>query len=212
MAALWPWAALAALGVFHGINPAMGWLFAVALGLHRRSRRVVLVSLLPIGLGHALAVLAVVIVVEAVGAMVDPVLVRRGAGVLLIGWATWHVARGHRHRVRVGMQASLLGLGTWSFLMATAHGAGLMLIPFVSPTSGDPARPHHHHYAGAADSVLQALAAVAVHSGAMLATTLVVALVVYDWLSVAVLRRTWLNLDLVWAVALAGVGVALLVT
>src|SRR6266702_1087010 len=102
-AELWPWLALAGLGFFHGINPAMGWLFAVALGLHRRSGAVVLLSLLPIALGHAIY--------------------------------------GHRHRLRVGMQTGLAGLALWSFLMASAHGAGLMLIPVLIPLclSGAPA-------------------------------------------------------------------------
>ena len=102
-AGLWPWLALAGLGAFHGLNPAMGWLFAVALGLHRGSRRVVLVALLPIALGHALAVLAVVLVVMAFGPVLDPELVRRAAGLVLIGWAAWHALYGHRHRVRFGM-------------------------------------------------------------------------------------------------------------
>jgi hypothetical protein len=108
---VWPWLGLAGLGAFHGLNPAMGWLFAVALGLHRSSRRVVLVALLPIALGHALAVLAVVLAVMAFGALVDPAVVRRLCGLVLIGWAAWHTAYGHRHRVRFGMTAGLLGLG-----------------------------------------------------------------------------------------------------
>jgi hypothetical protein len=208
-AGLWPWLSLAGLGAFHGLNPAMGWLFAVALGLHRGSRQVVLVSLLPIALGHALSVLAVVLVVMAFGAMLDPALVRRAAGFVLIGWAVYHSVFGHRHRVRFGMQVGLLGLAVWSFLMAMAHGAGLMLIPLLDPLGVT--GPMHHEHAMAAGSLGPALAAVAVHSGAMLATTAVVALVVYDWVGVAVLRRGWVNLDLVWTAALVAVGVWLLV-
>src|ERR1700750_571240 len=115
------WLALAGLGLFHGLNPAMGWLFAVALGLHRGNRRIVLLSLVPITLGHTAAVAAALL---------------RLAGLVLIGWAGWHALYGHQRRVRVGMQTGLLGLVLWSFLMASAHGAGLMLIPVLAPICG----------------------------------------------------------------------------
>ena len=212
MTGLRPWLGLAGLGVFHGLNPAMGWLFAVALGLHRGSRRVVLAALLPIALGHALAVLAVVLAVLAFGAVVDPALVRRASGLVLIGWAIWHGLYGHRHRVRFGMQTGLAGLGAWSFLMAMAHGAGLMLIPLLGPlgVTDGAAAAHQHGHGAATGSLGQALAAVAVHSGAMLATGALVALLVYDWVGVGVLRRGWVNLDLLWSAALVAVGLWLL--
>jgi hypothetical protein len=207
-AGLWPWLALAGLGAFHGLNPAMGWLFAVALGLHRDSRRVVLVALVPIALGHALAVLAVVLVALASGAVVDPALVRRLAGAVLLGWAAWHGWRGHRQRVRFGMTVGLAGLGAWSFLMATAHGAGLMLLPLLDPLGL--AGGHAHHHDGSPAGLGTALAAVAVHSLAMLATTAAVAVLVYDRLGVGVLRRGWVNVDLLWTAALAAMGLWLL--
>jgi hypothetical protein len=207
---LWPWLALAGLGAFHGLNPAMGWLFAVALGLHRGSRRVVLVSLLPIALGHALAVLTVVLVVMAFGQLLEPVLVRRTCGLALLGWAAWHTLYGHRHRVRFGMTTGLAGLFAWSFLMATAHGAGLMLIPLLAPL-GITEGAHAHHHGSPAATLGQALAAVTVHGLAMLATTAAVALLVYDWVGVGVLRKGWVNLDLLWTAALVAVGVWLLV-
>ena len=205
---VWPWLALAGLGAFHGLNPAMGWLFAVALGLHRGGRRTVLAALLPIALGHAVAVLAVVLAVLAFGVLLDPAIVRRAAGLVLLGWAAWHALYGHRHRVRFGMTTGMAGLAAWSFLMATAHGAGLMLIPFLAPV-GAMAGMHSHH--GMAASPLgPALAAVAVHSLAMLATTGLVAVLVYEWVGVGVLRRGWVNVDLVWTAALVAVGVWLL--
>ena len=210
MAGLWPWLALAGLGAFHGLNPAMGWLFAVALGLHRGSRRVVLVSLVPIALGHALAVLTVVLAVMAFGALLDPAVVRRLCGLILLGWAAWHTVYGHRHRVRFGMTTGLAGLGAWSFLMAMAHGAGLMLIPLLAPL-GVTEGAHSHQHEHPAATIAQALAAVTVHSLAMLATTAAVALLVYDWVGVGVLRKGWVNLDLVWTAALVAVGVWLLV-
>ena len=137
----WPWLALAGLGAFHGINPAMGWLFAVALGLHRHSRAVVLESLVPIALGHALSIALVALAVVALGIVVDPRTVRALAGTLLIGWALWRGLYGSRHRVRVGMQTGMAGLAGWSFLMASAHGAGLMLVPVLIPLCLRLARP-----------------------------------------------------------------------
>jgi hypothetical protein len=145
---LWWWLGLAGLGAFHGVNPAMGWLFSVALGLHRRSRTVVLESLIPIALGHALAVAAVAVAGAAVGAVIDPRAVRVASGLVLIGWAVYHKLSGARHRARFGMRVSMAGLGLWSFLMATAHGAGLMLVPGLLPITADGSPPGHmagHH-------------------------------------------------------------------
>jgi hypothetical protein len=205
---LWPWLALAGLGAFHGINPAMGWLFAVALGLHRHSRAVVLEALAPIAIGHALAILAVALAVILLGIVVDQRAIRVAAGILLIAWAAYHLLYGARHRVRFGMQVGMVGLGLWSFLMATAHGAGLMLIPMLIPLclAASPAQE-----LTAAGAVPVALAAVGVHTAAMLASTGIIALVVYQWLGVAFLRRGWINLDLIWTIALVATGLILLV-
>jgi hypothetical protein len=205
---LWPWLALVGLGAFHGINPAMGWLFAVALGLHRRSRAVVTGSLAPIAFGHVLSVAVVVAAVLLVGLVVDQTLLRHAAGLLLIGWALYHALYGSRHRVRFGMAVGFAGLAAWSFLMASAHGAGLMLIPVVLPLCLA-ASPGGELGAGALPT---ALAALAVHGLAMLAVTGVIALMVYQWIGVAFLRRGWFNLDLVWSIALAATGLLLLVT
>ena len=129
----WPWLAVAGLGAFHGLNPGMGWLFAVALGLHRQDRRIVWLALVPIALGHAVSVAAVALVFLWVGWSVDGWAFRVGAGLVLIGWALYHWRFSHRHRVRFGMQVGLAGLFVWSFLMAAAHGAGLMLWPALMP-------------------------------------------------------------------------------
>jgi hypothetical protein len=204
---LWPWLALAGLGAFHGVNPAMGWLFAVALGLHRHSRSVVLTALLPIAIGHALAILAVALAVVLLGIVVDQRTIRLAGGALLIGWAAYHTLYGSRHRVRFGMQVGMLGLGAWSFLMATAHGAGLMLVPVLIPLclAASPAQE-----LTAAGSLPVALAAVGVHTLAMLATTGVIALAVYEWFDLAFLRKGWINLDLAWTMALVATGLVLL--
>ncbi len=206
MTDLWPWLALAGLGFFHGINPAMGWLFAVALGLHRRNERTVYVALLPIALGHALAIAVAVAVVLALGAVLDLTTLRRIAGVALIAWAIWHWVYGHRHRVRVGMRTGMLGLFLWSFLMASAHGAGLMLIPALLPLHAI----HAHAHGFDAASIPVAIAAVALHTLAMLAATTLCAAIVYRRLGVAVLKSHWINFDLLWTAMLIVAGALLL--
>jgi hypothetical protein len=205
---LGPWLALAGLGLFHGINPAMGWLFAVALGLHRHSQKVVLLSLAPIAIGHAAAAALALLAVLALGLILDWAVLSRLTGVFLIGWAIWHALYGHRRRVRIGMQTGMAGLALWSFLMANAHGAGLMLIPVVVPLCLGPAPAHNVSVGG---SLPIAFAALAVHTAALLATITLVSVVVYRWVGVAFLRLGWINLDFIWIVALAVCGAALLV-
>jgi hypothetical protein len=204
----WPWLALAGLGAFHGLNPGMGWLFAVALGLHRQDRRIVWLSLVPIALGHALSIGLVALAFLWAGLIVDGRVLRLIAGLVLIGWALYHWRWGHRHRVRFGMQVGLVGLGAWSFLMATAHGAGLMLWPVLMPLC----------FGGAAGSgwasapMVTALLGVGVHTLAMLTVTAMVAGAVYEWVGLEVLRSGWINLDLLWTFALAAAGLVLLLT
>ena len=206
--ALWLWLAIAGLGLFHGINPAMGWLFAVALGLNRGSERAVWLALVPIGLGHALAVAVVLGLVLALGLVLEPGLLQPLAAIVLFAWAGWHALYGRRHKVRFGMQVGLGGLFVWSFLMANAHGAGLMLIPAVIPLclAASPA-----HVLTLGTSVPIGLVALALHTTAMLATIGIVSLVVYKWVGVAFLRRGWINLDLLWTIALVLCGIVLLV-
>jgi hypothetical protein len=208
MADSWPWMILAGLGAFHGLNPAMGWLFAVALGLHRKSRSVVLLSLPPIALGHALSITLVAAAFVAAGFVANQRLVQIAGGLVLIGWAAYHHLQGHKHRVRVGLQTGLAGLALWSFLMATAHGAGLMVLPALMPLCLA-ASPIGEIAASSSATVI--LAAVAVHTGAMLAVTAVVALLVYDWVGLAILRTAWINVDLLWTLALVATGLLLIV-
>jgi hypothetical protein len=203
-----PWLVLIALGAFHGLNPAMGWLFAVALGLYRQSRKVVLVSLVPIALGHAASIAVVVYAVVVLGMAIDAATFRILSGVLLIAWGVYHFAYGHRHRLRIGLRTGLIGLFAWSFVMATAHGAGAMLLPVLMPLAD--AGEHGHHMPATA-SLFTASLAVLVHSLAMLVTTGVVALSVYQWLGLDFLRRGWINLDLIWTAALIFMGLWLLV-
>ncbi len=205
MTDIWTWLALAGLGAFHGLNPGMGWLFAVALGMHRHDRRVVWLSAVPIGLGHALSIAVVAGAFVWAGLLVDARIMRIGAGFILIGWALYHWRYGHRHRVRFGMQTGLIGLGVWSFLMATAHGAGLMLWPVLMPLCiAAAAEPD------GAGPLVTALIGVGVHTLAMLATMTVMAVAVYEWVGLEILRRGWINVDLLWTLALVAAGVLLL--
>jgi len=283
------WAALLALGAFHGINPGMGWLFAVALGLQERRRRAVLWSLVPIALGHALSIGAVVLVVGLAQEAIPMEWLRWPIGAGLVLFGGYKLFR-MRHPRWVGMKVSFRDLVTWSFLMASAHGAGLMLVPVLlgwsagegaaevsageggDAAAGDASAHAHHqhagHDAGAANehvghdagaagpgaanehaehaghatanehaahdpaaaghaghaggdhaehaSVIAAvgkgpwlaLLATAVHTLGYLIVMLVCAVVVYEWVGLAILRKAWLNLDGVWAVALVITGIA----
>jgi hypothetical protein len=188
----------------------MGWLFAVALGLHRGSRAVVLASLCPIALGHALSVALVALAALTLERVVDPRAVRLTTGVVLLAWAAYHRLYASRHRVRIGMRTGMAGLVVWSFLMATAHGAGLMLVPVLLPMLPAAAPAHASTHAATGGWLGVSLAAVSVHTGAMLAVTGAVAVVVYEWVGLAFLRRGWINLDLLWTLALVATGLILL--
>jgi len=210
MSQAWPWLTLAALGAFHGLNPAMGWLFAVALGLQERRLRAVTTALGPIALGHALAIGLAAVAVSLLGFVIPQRLLLALGGAALIGFAAYKVATRFRHPRWVGMRVSSRELVLWSFLMASAHGAGLMLIPVLIELRGDGvssalAHAGHlgHQPSAASDALLPALAAVGLHSVAMLTVAGVLAVVVYQKLGVEVLRRAWINLDLIWAGALA---------
>ena len=142
----------------------------------------------------------------AAGVLVPLSLVRVGGGLMLIAWAAYHWRFGHRHRVRFGMRTGLLGLAAWSFLMATAHGAGVMLWPALMPLCV----PGSAAAASVGGPASAAIGAIAVHTAAMVAATAVAAGVVYEWLGVAVLRQAWLNIDMIWTLALAVTGLLLL--
>ncbi len=207
----WPWLLLIGLGAFHGLNPAMGWLFAVALGLHRQSRAVALVSLIPIAVGHAAAIALVVYAVTVLGVAIDRNALRLLSGLALIGWGLYGLLYPHRHRARIGLQTGLAGLALWSFLMATVHGAGFMLIPVLEPLQMDMAGDHMHamprriRYGSPRLPSPSTLLAMLIVTGA-------VAIVVYEWVGLGFLRRGWINVDIAWNAALIATGLLLLVT
>ena len=217
MAHLWPWLVLLGLGALHGINPAMGWLFALCLGLQEKRRTAVLAALPPIALGHALSVGAVVFLVALLSGQLQLKVVKYIAAAVLIAYGGLRLMRA-RHPRWVGMRVGLLDLTWWSFLMASAHGAGLMLVPvFLAAWSSDlNGRAHDHSlmsHAGhlpLADGPAVLTAAVIVHTLGHLCVAGVIALLFYEKLGLAILQRAWFNIDFAWALALVVTGVILL--
>lgn len=235
MSDLQAWLALLGLGAFHGINPGMGWLFAVALGLQEQRRGAVLRALLPIALGHALSIAAVILVLGLLRDALPDAWVRWPIGLGLAAFGAYKLVR-CRHPRWVGMRVNALDLTWWSFLMATAHGAGLMLAPVLLGWGGATRgaehaahAAHHAHHAGhdamamagehaehaaaigaAASTPLLGLAATAIHTLGYLLVMGLVAVVVYEKVGLAILRKAWFNLDIVWAVALIVTGVVTL--
>jgi hypothetical protein len=199
------WAMLIALGAFHGINPGMGWLFAVALGMQERRRGAVLRALVPLGAGHALAVAVAVGAALAIGFAIPLGWLRWSMAGLLVSLGVLRFFR-HRHPRWAGMRVSMRGLTIWSFLMATAHGAGLMVVPVVMGMSMPAAGAHAHDVHAAGAGAGAAFLATGLHALGYLAVTAFVAVLVFEKLGVGILRRAWFNLDLIWSGALVATG------
>jgi len=202
------WNAVLFLGAYHGINPGMGWLFAVALGMQQGSARGVWRALPPIALGHMAAVGAVLLVAGLAQTMVPIPTMKLVVACLLIAFGLFRLWR-HRHPRFGGMQVGFRDLTIWSFLMASAHGAGLMVLPFVMAMSSPvlAASGIHAHHAAIAPSLPGTAAlALALHTLAYLCVLAFAAWIVYWKLGLAVLRTAWFNLDLIWAGALVATG------
>lgn len=220
-AVLWPWLALAGLGALHGVNPGMGWLFAVALGLQEGRARAVWRALPPLALGHALAIALAVAVAAAIGGLVPVAPLRWVVAAVLLAFGLRRL-RFHGHPRYGGMRVRARQLTIWSFLMATAHGAGLMILPIVlagdsplvghslpglDPSVGMPAAVEHTAHAstyaaGLSADLATGIAVSAVHTLGYLLVAMLLAWLVYARLGVRILRSAWINLDLIWAGAL----------
>ncbi len=205
----WGWAGLFLLGAYHGVNPAMGWLFAVALGMQEKSGRAVGRALVPIALGHGVAIALVVVLAGLLQIVLPLGYLKLLVAFLLFAFGLYVLIR-RRHPRWGGMQVGFRDLTIWSFLMATAHGAGFMVLPVLLGMS---AGASAGHAASGPDLPLSTLGgplttalAVVVHTGGYLLVTGVVAWIIYWKLGLALLRTAWLNLDLVWAVALMATG------
>lgn len=213
MIAMWPWLVLFLLGAYHGLNPAMGWLFAVALGLQEKTSKAVINSLMPLGLGHLLSVAVVVGLAQAMRLALPLGTVRILAAAALVIFAIYRLIR-RRHPRWVGMRVNARDLTFWSFLMGSAHGAGLMLLPFVLSRSMQAVPVGHDHHRMLASAMpfqsnmtMQWWFPIGLHTLGYLSATAALALVVYHKLGVAVLRRVWFNLDLLWIGALLAMGI-----
>ncbi len=222
------WFMVFLMGVFHGVNPGMGWLFAVGLGLQEQRRSAVWTAMLPLAAGHAAAIAAAVGLFSLAGAIIPASALKWGVAGVLFGFGVYKLFR-RGHPRYGGMQVGPRELTVWSFLMASAHGAGLMVLPFVFGHPADPSShgPHDHSQmmpvGAAAQGVsipgnhgthVDALAAMVpsepmvglivtlVHTLAYLLIMGSIAVLVYEKLGLRMLRTAWVNLDLIWAVAL----------
>lgn len=195
------WLTMAGFGAYHGLNPAMGWLFALALGLQQRSERAIWRSLLPIAVGHA-ASLAVVALLVLVGTrFISTSALSLLTAITLLAFGFYKLFNYYRHPRWVGMKVGTRDLLAWSFLMAVAHGAGLMVAPTLLNIASLCGSPHLQLSMGAGLSL-----AVGVHTLAMFTVMAAIAWIVYKKLGLAVLRQSWINFDLIWAIALLIVG------
>ena len=204
--------ALIALGAYHGLNPAMGWLFAVSQGLQHGDRRAVTRSLVPIAVGHEASVALVAVLVVGLGVIADPTALRVAAGATLIAFGIFRFVRPRWHPRWTKLRVDRRELTLWSFLMSSAHGAGLMVAPVLlggatAHAAGD------HDIAMADDAPLAAVAlGVGLHALAMIAVMAAVAMLVYVKLGVEILHRTWINTDALWAGVFVFAGVITLFT
>ena len=211
----WLILSIAGLGAYHGANPGMGWLFAVSLGLQDRSRRSVVRALPAIAAGHELSIALVAVVVTLLGVLGDATALRIGAAAVLIAFGVFRFARPRWHPRWTRMRVRGRELALWSFFMSSAHGAGLMVAPFLIAGAGGNAEAHEHDLApaGAAHLPLPDLGLlVTIHVAAMLAVMGAIALAVYGHFSTRLLRRIWPNLDGLWAAAFVMTGVFALAT
>jgi hypothetical protein len=214
------------LGAYHGINPGMGWLFAVALGMQQQKPSAVARSLVPIAIGHAAAIGGVVLAAALLGTALPLAAIRYLVAAVLIGLGIHRLVR-HRHPRWVRMRVGFRDLVVWSFLMASAHGAGLMVLPVLLGGSTVQAAPsyvvsgfsrtHHGPPEGGnngrgSTTPLAGLVATAIHTIGYLAATGIIAWLVYWKFGLALLRTAWFNLDVVWAAALLVTGLVTLVT
>jgi hypothetical protein len=214
---VWPYILLGLLGAYHGINPAMGWLFAVAIGMQERSRRAVVRSLWPIAVGHECSIVLIAALVLGLGLLADSSTLHLGAGIALIVFGIFRFIKPHAHFRWTSMAVNRRELGWWSFLMSTAHGAGLMVTPvLISASAADSARASSdheiQHVQDASLSLVGSGLALMLHVASMILVMGIVAVVVYEKLGVAIVRQAWLNTEWLWASAFVLAGVVTLFT
>jgi hypothetical protein len=201
------WLAVVASGLYHGINPGMGWPLAVAAGLMEKSSRALFRALGPLWAGHLLAMLLVILPFALLVTLVEwqrPI--QFGASLLVIGFGVFRLLNRRHPRALARIRPTQLGL--WSFAVAIAHGAGLMLLPIylglcraAAPDAGHEAESRLIN-----TNLGMALLVSVVHSAAMIAAGGCAAWLVYRYLGVKFVARSWFNLDVAWDVSLILVG------
>lgn len=206
------WWAIIISGIYHGINPGMGWPLAVSATLTERSPYAMIKALAMLGLGHFLAMLGILLPFSMMVLLIErEAEIRIAAALIVIGMGLYLlINRGHpRFLARVHPAR----LALWSFLAAMAHGAGLMLVPIylelcrVDPSHGTiMAEGHAAAQALMGSGVFIAFLVASVHTFAMTVSGALLAVVIYFWLGLKFISRTWFNLDLVWAISLILVG------
>ena len=202
------WWGMLGLGAFHGINPGMGWLFAVALGMQEKRRSAVIGALFPMALGHAISIGAVVLVIALAQQYISETVLGIACAIVLFGFGLYKLFRA-RHPQWVGMRVNFKDLTIWSFLMASAHGAGLMLTPLLLRMPAAEVSGHMHHApASMTHNATIQLSAVGVHTLSFFVVMGIVAIIVYEVVGLALLRKAWFNLDMLWSIALMVAGVA----
>ena len=204
------WWGMLGLGAFHGINPGMGWLFAVALGMQEKRRSAVIGALFPMALGHAISIAVVVFVIALAQRQLPEDVLRIACATVLFGFGVYKFFSA-RHPKWVGMRVNFKDLTIWSFLMASAHGAGLMLAPLLLRMPAAEASGHMHHTSTSmTDNTVMLLSAVGIHTLSFFVVMGVVAVIVYEVVGLALLRKAWFNLDLLWSIALMIAGIVTL--
>jgi hypothetical protein len=196
-----------ASGLYHGVNPGMGWPLAVSAGLMERSSRALVVAFCPLTIGHLLAMLLMILPFSLLVALVAwQRQIQIAAGLLVIGFGLFRLVNRRHPRVLARIRPTQLGL--WSFAVAIAHGAGLMLVPIYLGLCRVTDLDYDHE---AARSLINAnlgmaVLVAAVHSLAMIGAGGFLAWLVYRYLGLKFVSRSWFNLDAIWAVSLILVG------
>ncbi|MEE9427497.1 MAG: hypothetical protein V3V25_05035 [Paracoccaceae bacterium] len=209
VAALW-WAVIAS-GIYHGVNPGMGWPLAVSAALMEKRKTALLGALAALAAGHFLAMTAILLPFSLMTTLVEwQTHIRVGAGLLVIALGIYLLINRKHPKFLSRVPPSRLAL--WTFLAAMAHGAGLMLVPiflgFGDMAAMDAGMETGHDAAGIlmAGNIRSALLVSVVHTGAMTLAGGIIAALIYFWFGLKFLSRTWFNLDMVWALSLILVG------
>lgn len=208
----WLWLAVIASGLYHGVNPGMGWPLAVSAGLMGRSSRALVAALWPLAAGHLLAMLLVILPFALLVALVEwQRQVQIGASLVVIAFGIFRLVDGRHPRALARIRPTQLAL--WSFAVAVAHGAALMLVPIYLGLCREADLDKGHQAVGALVNANLSMAVLVsvVHASAMIAAGGCLAWLVYRYLGLKFVSRSWFNLDTSWAVSLVLVGAIALV-